>query len=218
MAILEKSMKTALDTALNEILKDWKWKTEDRFTAILRHFRFCSFLYEDAPNFKRDDNRRYIVIQKFRSLGFVRGHARTQSGNTRWRFPKYARRPRKGITIFAYSFAPFYYGFHAVWMCENVATKANVLLNAPANHLLIATSANNRGTTVMIISPIQIAAQIVFLMLRWNTNATITPIIIVSISVPRLFCSPNTTLSTLWSKETQAQIRTIIGKYKGKAK
>lgn len=64
-------------------------------------------------------------------LGFVRGHARTQSGNTRRRFPKYARRPRKGITIFAYSFAPFYYDFHAVWMCENVATKANGFLDAP---------------------------------------------------------------------------------------
>ena len=53
MAILEKSMKTALDTALNEILKDWKWKTEDRFYRYPPSFfvmpRQVRFLWIDAP-------------------------------------------------------------------------------------------------------------------------------------------------------------------------
>ena len=71
------------------------------------------------------------VSQNVIPLGFVRDHARTQRGVDPETFPKYARRPRKGITIFAYSFASFYYDFHAVWMCENVATKANGFLDAP---------------------------------------------------------------------------------------
>lgn len=135
MAILEKSMKTALDTALNEILKDWKWKTEDRFYRYPPSFfvmlRQVRFLWIDAPWCYEMFICAMPVSQNVIPLGFVRDHARTQSGNTRWRFPKYARRPRKGITIFAYSFAPFYYDFHAVWMRENVATKANGFLDAP---------------------------------------------------------------------------------------
>ena len=43
IAIMEKSMKQALDMAIDDLLKDWKYGTEDSFTAILRYFRYAPF-------------------------------------------------------------------------------------------------------------------------------------------------------------------------------
>ena len=85
-------------------------------------------MLEDIIGALRDE---LAVSPIFLSLGFVGGHAKTQSGCRRSRSYKYPRRPRKGITDFADEIGAIYGEKAAEAGHAKPSAKSTVLLDTP---------------------------------------------------------------------------------------